>query len=194
MTLRLGKFELWFPLRQVSVIAEHAMAAPEHSWPEWDDDKPDPIPPALVWAKDQGTYLSSNGIPRLPADPAEPEGSSHAVYAVGYDSHFDFSDTAVGGDDFAEYISLTADHGGTPLIEMIRHHAARGGILIMSVYPRRQLQSRVQFGCFTIRLIATGTRRPNQTWRSTRLPARRRRTQHRSIVTSPADGRRLRGA
>ncbi|MEV4158462.1 DUF3085 domain-containing protein [Nocardia salmonicida] len=135
MTLRMGEFELWFPLSQVSVLAEHAMAATEHSWPSWDDNKPDPVPPALVWAKDQGTYLLSNGVPRLLADPAEPDGSSQVVYAVGYDSYFNFTDTAVGGDDFAEYISLTEDYDGITLIEMIRHHAARGGILNLTVRP-----------------------------------------------------------
>ncbi|MGW6729617.1 DUF3085 domain-containing protein [Nocardia sp. NPDC055029] len=135
MSVRMGSFELFFPLGQVSVIAEHAMAATEHSWPDWASDKSDPVPPALVWAKDQGTYLLSNGGPRLLADPADPEGSSQVVYAAGYDSYFDFSATAVGGDDFAEYISLTEDHEGTTLIDMIRHHAAVGGILIVSVYP-----------------------------------------------------------
>lgn len=135
MSVRMGKFELFFPLRQVSVIAEHAMAATEHSWPDFDSDKPDPIPPALVWAKDQGTYLLSNGVPRLLADPDKPGGSSQVVYAAGYEQYFDFSYTAVGGDDFTEYISLTEDHDGTTLIDMIRHHAPLGGILIVSVFP-----------------------------------------------------------
>ncbi len=135
MSVRMGKFELWFPLSQVTVLAEHAMAAPEHSWPDYDRDKPDPVPPALVWAKDQGTYLLSNGTPRLLADPATPEGSSKVVYAVGYERYFDFSYTAVGGDDFAEYISLTEQQNGTSLIEMIRHHDADGGIMIFTVYP-----------------------------------------------------------
>lgn len=131
----MGEFELRFPLTQASAIAEHAMAATEHSWPTWDTDKPDPIPPALVWAKDQGTYLLSNGLPRLLADPTQPDGSSQVVYAVGYDSYFNFSDTAVGGDDFAEYISLTQDNDGITLIEMIRHHAARGGFLTLTMHP-----------------------------------------------------------
>ncbi|MFE6925467.1 hypothetical protein ACFVAV_30945 [Nocardia sp. NPDC057663] len=58
------------------MIAEHAMAATEHSWPDWTSDKPDPVPPALVWAKDEGTDLRSNGVPRLVADPDNPNGSS----------------------------------------------------------------------------------------------------------------------
>ena len=115
----IGEFELRFPLNQVSTIAEHAMAATEHSWPTWDDNKPNPIPPALAWAKDQGTYLLSNGVPRLLADPAKPDGSSQVVYALGYDSYFNFTDTAVGGDDFAEYISLTDKQDGVTLIELI---------------------------------------------------------------------------
>ncbi|MFF2397420.1 DUF3085 domain-containing protein [Nocardia sp. NPDC058114] len=135
MNVRMGKFELWFPLRQVSVIAEHAMATTEHSWPAFADDQPDPVPPALVWKKDQGTYLLSNGTPRQLADPAEPEGATQVVYAAGYEDHFDFSPTAVGGDDFAEYISLTKAHDGITLIEMIRYHTARGGLLILTVYP-----------------------------------------------------------
>ncbi|GAD83419.1 DUF3085 domain-containing protein [Nocardia asteroides NBRC 15531] len=135
MTVRMSKFELWFPLRQVAAIAEHAMAATEHSWPDYDSDKPDPVPPALVWAKDQGTYLLSNGRPRLLADPDNPESSSKVVYAVGYERYFDFSYTAVGGDDFAEYISLTEQQNRTSLIEMIRHHAASGGIMIFTVHP-----------------------------------------------------------
>ncbi|MFI5501166.1 hypothetical protein ACIA5E_19075 [Nocardia asteroides] len=135
MTVRLSKFELWFPLSQVIEIAEHAMAATEHTWPDYDDNKPDPIPPALVWAKDQGTYLRSNGRPRQLSDPENPSGSSKVVYAFGYENHFDFSYTAVGGDDFTEFISLTEDHGGVRLIEMIRDHSARGGLLILNVYP-----------------------------------------------------------
>ncbi|NKX91594.1 MULTISPECIES: DUF3085 domain-containing protein [Nocardia] len=136
---RSSSFELWFPLRQVLPIAEHAMAAGEHSWPEWDTDKPDPVPPALVWAKDEGTYLLSNGRPRLLADPTRPDGSSKVVYAVGYDnrSRFDFSGTAVGGDDFVEYIDLTESFDGVTLIELIRHHAAHRGILILTAYHGR---------------------------------------------------------
>lgn len=135
MRTHIGEFELRFPLNQVSTLAEHAMAATEHSWPTWDDDKPNPVPPALVWAKDQGTYLLSNGVPRLLADPAKPDGSSQVVYALGYDSYFNFTDTAVGGDDFAEYISLTAEQDGVSFIELIRHHAPRGGFLLLNVFP-----------------------------------------------------------
>ncbi|MEU4418667.1 DUF3085 domain-containing protein [Nocardia salmonicida] len=135
MDMHTGEFELRFPLSQVSTITEHAMAATEHSWPTWDDDKPNPVPPALVWAKDQGTYLLSNGVPRLLADPAKPDGSSQVVYALGYDSYFNFTDTAVGGDDFAEYISLTDEQDGVTFIELIRHHAAHGGFLLLNVFP-----------------------------------------------------------
>ncbi|MFD3458245.1 DUF3085 domain-containing protein [Nocardia fluminea] len=132
MRTHIGEFELRFPLNQVSTIAEHAMAATEHSWPTWDDDKPNPVPPSLVWAKDQGTYLLSNGVPRLLADPAKPEGSSQVVYALGYDSYFNFTDTAVGGDDFAEYISLTDEQEGRLLSRDRAQHQPYGRSLARS--------------------------------------------------------------
>ncbi|MFJ2834308.1 hypothetical protein ACIO52_02985 [Nocardia sp. NPDC087230] len=83
--------------------------------------------------------MLSNGRPRLLADPDNPEGSSKVVYAVGYEQYFNFSYTAVGGDDFAEHLSLTAKQDGTSLIEMIRHHAASGGIMIFTVHPGGRL-------------------------------------------------------
>ncbi|MEV0684768.1 DUF3085 domain-containing protein [Nocardia sp. NPDC050378] len=146
---RSSSFELWFPLRQVLPIAEHAMAAGEHSWPEWDTNKPDPVPPALVWAKDEGTYLRSNGLPRLLADPDKPDGPSKVAYAVGYDdrSHFNFSGTAVGGDDFVEYIDLTEPFSGVTLIQMIRHHAGHSGVLILTAH----------YGSFTMSFSSAAT-------------------------------------
>ncbi|TDP28414.1 DUF3085 domain-containing protein [Nocardia ignorata] len=146
---RSSSFEFWFPLRQVLLIAEHAMATSEHSWPKGDTNKPNPVPPALVWAKDDGIHLRSNGLPWLLADPTEPDGPPLVVHAVGYDnhSHFDFSGTAVGGDDFVEYIDLTESFDGVTLIEMIRYHAAHGGILILTAH----------FDSFTISFSSAAT-------------------------------------
>ncbi|WP_157978846.1 MULTISPECIES: hypothetical protein [Nocardia] len=131
----MSSIDLWFPLDQVWPIAEHAMAAPEHSWSPYDTENP-PVP-ALIWAKDEGTYLLSNGRPRQ-LDPHRP-GHSIICHAVGWtDSHTGLGTTAVGGDDFAEYIALTEhDETTPPLIDLIREFGPHHGWLILTVEPNK---------------------------------------------------------
>ncbi|MEU1527110.1 hypothetical protein ABZ413_33470 [Nocardia rhamnosiphila] len=51
-----GSIDLWFPLGEVTAVAEHAMAAPQHSrCPFTDTDIP--TAPSLIWTKNNGTYL-----------------------------------------------------------------------------------------------------------------------------------------
>ncbi|MGW5569635.1 DUF3085 domain-containing protein [Nocardia thailandica] len=138
----MDSMELVFDLREVAALAEHAMSAPEHSWPDWDDDKPSPVPPSLVWVKDQGTYVMSNGIPRELARPDDPRSPARVAYARGYDGNSGarFDSTPVGGDDFAEHLPLTVDYGSPEapmtLIELIRHHATRGTTMTITVTSR----------------------------------------------------------
>ncbi|MEV0027832.1 hypothetical protein [Nocardia sp. NPDC050793] len=115
--------DLWFPLSQVRVVAEHALAAPEHSQSLVEQFEGTPAQPSLVWVKDDGTYLLSNGCPRQPADPEHPEGPITVVYAHrwGPGTGGRIVSTAVGGDDFAEYLPLHQTvTRGTTLIDAIR--------------------------------------------------------------------------
>ncbi|MGW4368041.1 hypothetical protein ACWEKT_20600 [Nocardia takedensis] len=124
--------DLWFPLEQVSPIAEHAMAAPEHTWSPYDTDPL--VGPALVWVKERGTtYVCSNGRPRQ-LDPNRP-GTTLTCYAHGWATFSPYlSATAVGGDDFAEYLPLNARPGvGEPLIDLIREDAPHLGWLVIHV-------------------------------------------------------------
>ncbi|WP_181722926.1 DUF3085 domain-containing protein [Nocardia gipuzkoensis] len=124
---------LSFPLSKVLDLAEHAMAAPGHSRSPYDD--PSPTVPSLIWVKDEGIYLMSNGIPRQPGEPGSPEGSARVVYALGHgpETHWDHGEPL--GDDFAEYLDLTEDFDGHTLIELIRTYAARNGWLSITISP-----------------------------------------------------------
>ena len=108
---------LLFPLRPVIALAEHAVAATAHR-PTFlqHEEGVSEAPPALFWVKDDGTYLSSNGLPR-------PEGVVYASTADGL--HLRSVDPRAepelwaqvraatelicGGDDFVEDFELLSD-------------------------------------------------------------------------------------
>ncbi|WP_194838769.1 DUF3085 domain-containing protein [Nocardia sp. XZ_19_369] len=128
--------ELWFRLAEVGPIAEHAMTAPEHtSCPFVPDDAP--ARPCLIWVKDDGTYLLSNGRPRQLADPTQPEGMAQVAYAQGWGPGTgpEIGGTPVGGDDFAEYIDLTEDLGDDQLSNLIHKYALLDGWMVFTVRP-----------------------------------------------------------
>jgi hypothetical protein len=91
-------------------LLAHAKAATEHSAGYLDNPKPGP---GLLFVKDDGVYLISNGMPRQ-----QVEGESvrcKMVYAEGFESPRStdgrFSDSqdekigaAAGGDDFVEFL------------------------------------------------------------------------------------------
>lgn len=108
---------LLFPLRPVIALAEHAISATARrpTFTQHEDGVTDP-PPALLWVKDDGTYLSSNGLPR-------PEG---VVYATTTDGLLlrsvdprtqpelwaqvrTVTELICGGDDFVEGFDLVGD-------------------------------------------------------------------------------------
>ncbi|MCC3328318.1 hypothetical protein [Nocardia abscessus] len=124
---------LWFPMSQVIVFAEHAMAANEHSRSPYAD--PGPAVPSLIWVKDHGIYLMSNGIPRQPGETGSPAGSARVVYALdhGPGAHRIHGEPL--GHDFVEYLDLTEDFDGHTLIELIRTYAAGNGWLSITVSP-----------------------------------------------------------
>ncbi|MEV0297120.1 hypothetical protein [Nocardia sp. NPDC050710] len=129
----MSSIDLWFPLAEVLPIAEHAIAAAEHSRPPYDEPTDAPPVPSLIWVKDEGTYFRSNGIPAQ----LDPHREGHVVvsYALGWrESHIGLEDTAAGGDDFAEYLELTApDDTGETLINLIREFTTQQGWLILTV-------------------------------------------------------------
>ncbi|VFA96347.1 DUF3085 domain-containing protein [Nocardia cyriacigeorgica] len=117
--------ELWFPISEVRELAEHAMTATRHQPSFTQADAGRPAAPSLKWVKDDGTYLLSNGRPRLIADPERPDGPSKACYARGWGPGTgpDLASTAVGGDDFVEHLPLDEPvwiDTRTTLIDMIR--------------------------------------------------------------------------
>ncbi|MFI5540672.1 DUF3085 domain-containing protein [Nocardia sp. NPDC051900] len=122
---------LWFPLSKVIDLAEHAMAASQHSRCPYAD--PGPAVPSLIWVKDHGIYLMSNGIPHQPGEPDSPDYQAHVVYALdhGPGTHWNHGDPL--GDDFVEYLDLTEDFDGHTLIELIRAYAAVNGWLSITV-------------------------------------------------------------
>ncbi|WP_051969150.1 DUF3085 domain-containing protein [Kitasatospora azatica] len=113
---------LRFALSDVLALAEHAAAAP------WHQKYGNCERPALVWAKDDGTYLMSNGRPHLP-------GKDHrrVVRAQGWGpgTGHELRHTAVGGDDFAQAIPLASG-----LLEQLSRHNAQGDAwFVLKVEP-----------------------------------------------------------
>ncbi|MGW5218743.1 DUF3085 domain-containing protein [Nocardia sp. NPDC004085] len=122
---------LWFPLSKVIDLAEHAMAASQHSRSPYAG--PGPAVPSLIWVKDHGIYLMSNGIPHQPGEPDSPDYQAHVVYALdhGPETHWIHGDPL--GDDFVEYLDLTENFDGHTLIELIHAYAAVNGWLSITV-------------------------------------------------------------
>ena len=117
--------KLIFSGADVRVLFDHAKASPQHS-PTFgmlctdeylkDGEKRTgeyaaseqidlaKVPAHLQLVKDQGSYLMSSGIPRLPGKAEH----NHVVYAEGFgpDADWDFVRQALGGDDFVEPLFL----------------------------------------------------------------------------------------
>jgi hypothetical protein len=95
---------LEFDRNDVQRVIEHMTTATE--WGRgYDDDDEHDARPQLIFVKDEGIYLMSNG---LPEDIVEGE-TLFVAYAEGYDPTVETDNTwhAVSGDDFAEFIDLT---------------------------------------------------------------------------------------
>lgn len=101
------------------------MAAAEHSRSPYDD--PAPAVPSLIWVKDDGIYLTSNGIP------ASSQNTARIVYAHGHESGTHWCSGEPLGDDFVEYIDLTQATDGAALIDLIRSYAALDAWLVFTV-------------------------------------------------------------
>lgn len=93
--------ELRFPASAVVELLDHTEAATEHRGIYGDTPTP-----ALLWAKDEGTYLLSSGLPEMPA-PGNPA-RQNVVYAEGLGPDADWSlvQEVCGGDDFVEALRL----------------------------------------------------------------------------------------
>lgn len=116
---------LWFRRADVLELAEHAIAAPDH--------RPDPYgesstgSPSLIWVKDNGIFLVSNGLPCQPRTAADPpDNKMHVVYAHGHGNGTHWNHGEPLGDDFVEYLPLTTPLGeeAAPLIDLLRDTAA----------------------------------------------------------------------
>ncbi|MGN2634986.1 hypothetical protein ACTD5D_02085 [Nocardia takedensis] len=127
--------KLWFPRTDVLDLAEHAMAAAEHSLPPFDNTGVGS--PSLIWVKDDGIYLASNGLPRQARTEADhPDSKMHVVYAHGhgYGAHWHHGPPL--GDDFVEYLPLTESLGedGAAFIDTLRGPDTAAW-LVITVYP-----------------------------------------------------------
>ncbi|WP_327116638.1 DUF3085 domain-containing protein [Nocardia sp. NBC_01730] len=134
----MDSIDLWFRLSEVRPIAEHAVAATEHAPSLSQHLDNEPSQPSLMWVKDDGTYLMSNGSPLQLADPENPTGGARVAYALdwGQGTGPDIGVTPVGSDDFAEHLPLheTVLPGRT-LIELIRSYDVQAGWLIITANP-----------------------------------------------------------
>jgi|SRR6516162_3177371 hypothetical protein len=97
---------LQFDRHDVQRVIEHMTTATEwgHGYDD-DNDHEHDARPQLIFVKDQGIYLMSNGLPR---DIVEGE-TSFVAYAEGYDPSVETHNTwdTVSRDDFGEFIDLT---------------------------------------------------------------------------------------
>lgn len=126
---------LTFPGTEVLELVDHAKAARKHSTGDFGPAKPGP---GLIFVKDSGIYLISNGEPSLA--PKEGGKGNRVVYAQGYepakmieDAGGDWNEQyakiedAAGGDDFAEFMSAkffdALRPGDTVKIRLGKHYA-----------------------------------------------------------------------
>jgi hypothetical protein len=106
---------LYFNMKTVFQLIDHAANATERIGTAsqlYDEnialiDNP-VIPPGLIWAKDEGIYLLSNGK-SLPGQ--TPLSTGLVAYAVGFNpktnpNYYAAQTEAVGGDDFGEFLAL----------------------------------------------------------------------------------------
>src|SRR5262245_19993518 len=120
---------LLFPLDGVLLLAEHAAAASEHSpsFAQRLDGRAGVA--SLLWVKDDGTYLMTNGIPR-PQDPERlPDADAVLRPVIRRSGPASPSGSLgeLGGDDFVEYLALAdrfGDHAS--LLDAIRAFHAQG--------------------------------------------------------------------
>ncbi|RSM53254.1 hypothetical protein DMB66_39205 [Actinoplanes sp. ATCC 53533] len=148
--------DLYFNLADTLRLAEHAVAAPEHSPSIGEQLDEQPCPGGLAWVADWGTYLMSTGVPGLRVDPDDPNSANVAVYAEGWgpdSNRAALARTDVGGDDFVEHLHLstTDGPGQVPLIDQLREGAQRGA---------RYLVLRIDGGTVGLRLSRTDTPNP----------------------------------
>ncbi|MFF0532837.1 hypothetical protein ACFYT3_31240 [Nocardia amikacinitolerans] len=123
--------QLWFRLADVLDLAEHAMAATAHSLPPFEESAVGS--PSLIWVKDDGIYLVSNGLPRqTPTDTDHPESSVHVVYAHGHGHGTHWHHGPPLGDDFIEFLPLTASFAedGTSFIDVLRAEPTAAWLVI----------------------------------------------------------------
>ncbi|WP_194817984.1 hypothetical protein [Nocardia sp. XZ_19_385] len=130
----MNRLQLWFPVREIAPLAEHAMNSPYHANPFTEPGQH--CPPALVLARDDGVYLFSNGYPRQVApDLVPPRWGVRHVRAASVD----FGSVEDGhGDDFADYLDLTSESESdrVPLHRLIRTYARVEAWMTLSVSPR----------------------------------------------------------
>jgi hypothetical protein len=103
-----------FQTAAIRRCVEHALTAKK--WEMGYEEGMIPPSPALLFVHDQGVYVMSNGVPRDFKNPAKPDDGSYVAYAEGcnpaigtFDEWYGMSRELVGGDDFAEVISVKPD-------------------------------------------------------------------------------------
>lgn len=109
------KTTLFFKMGEVAPLIDHALNSTKHTGTfsqnygeNFKRIKNPVIPPGLIWVKDEGIYLLSNGAMK---EGETPKSSGLISYALGYHPQKDSdvwekSRYAVGGDDFAECIEI----------------------------------------------------------------------------------------
>jgi hypothetical protein len=127
--------DLYIDLALALRLAEHAHAAPQHAPSFSERQDRSTCPGGLVWVGDQGIYLMSTGLPKIPGDDGTPNLVAYA-HGWGPDEHRSTVDTHLGDEDFDEHLHLDEPlgPGGASLLDLLRRGAARGdGYLVLKV-------------------------------------------------------------
>ncbi len=96
---------IYWPLAEVASLAEAVLAAGEHRDSWLDAEMGVKTGPALMWVKDDGTYLMGNqDLPDLPDVIYGRDGSPDGPVLDGSD--YERVREVCGGDDFAEYLPV----------------------------------------------------------------------------------------
>jgi len=137
-----------FKTKDVLRCVEHALAAPK--WSMAYEEGMRPPAPGLLFVHDQGVYLMSNGLPRDQRDPADPESNSYVAYAEGcnpnigdFDDWYGTSRALVGGDDFAEVLTV-ADDWPSLCAEFNELHVEVSAASIATVFTNPKTRTKVK--------------------------------------------------
>lgn len=124
MTTRTRTRKLYFCLPDVAALVREIQDGTDHVIPDYMDGAI-PEGPALMWVKDDGTYLMGNQARAEDEVPTIVRGRADSPHGPILDgTQWDLTREICGGDDFAEYLPLADDDLGSLVLRAHQDRAA----------------------------------------------------------------------